>query len=187
MDSVEQKLIKRCIGGDDKAWETVYGMYAGKVRAYVRAFMFSSSEQEDLCQDVFAELFKSMQYFKGESSLKTFLLTISKNKCISFLRKKTALKRAREEKNISISDNIFELQSNDSTLDEKIIKKEESERVISLIAVLSEDCRRIIRFRFFLGLSYAQVCEEMSIPLGTLCSKLKRCLMSMRKKYEMEA
>ena len=184
MDSVEQKLIKRCVAGDEKAWETVYAMYAGKVKAYIRAFMFSSSEVEDLCQEIFVELFKAMPFFKGESSLKTFLLSLSKNKCISFLRKKTALKRAKEDKNISIYDNTDILRTEERSLDEKVIKKEESEQVINLITTLSEDCKRIIRFRFFLGLSYAHICQEMTIPLGTLCSKLKRCLMAMRKNYE---
>ena len=185
----EQKIVKRCAAGDEKAWEIVYSLYAVKVKAYIKAFMFDSRETEDLCQEIFIELFKSMSSFRAESSLSTFLLRISKNKCISFLRKKTAQKRINDEKNISLSaetEHGFDKMLKDfsQSPDEEFVRKEENEYLLSLLPSLSEDCRNIIRLRFFLVLSYQQIAEKMDLPMGTLCSKLKRCLMYMRKNYE---
>ncbi len=187
----EQQTIKMCIQGDQKAWEIIYRSYASKVKAFVRTFMFSMSESEDLCQEIFLELFRALPSFREESSLSTFLLRISKNKCISVLRKKMAQKRVREDRNVVIAADAMHDGTNHSVvedsslpLEESVIQKEESEYIVSLIPELSEDCQKIIKMRFFFCLSYAQMCENMLIPMGTLCSKLKRCLMYLKKNYK---
>lgn len=191
MNINEPELIEHCINGSKSAWEQLYCAYISKVRAFVSAFKFSESETEDICQEVFIDLFKSLPSFRGESSLKTFLLRISKYRCISLFRIASAQKRGGGEttSHLALTDMRGEddgvLAKDESpSADELLIRQEESAELLHCIEKLSEDCQKIIRRRFFGELSYNLLCKEFDMPLGTLCSKLKRCLGYLKKIYE---
>ena len=48
---------------------------------------------------------------------------------------------------------------------------------------LSPDCREVIKRRYFQDLSYKEICTELDLPLGTVCSRLKRCLTRLKEIY----
>ncbi len=190
MDKNDSELIERCKGGDRDAWNTLYGRYAAKVRASVAAFNFSRTESEDVCQEVFIDLFKSLPMFRGESSLQTFVLRISKYRCISLYRNKAAKKRGGGvkdsplEETDSRGDDAGTVARDESpTAEEMVIMKEEGLELLERVESLSPDCRKIIRLRYFGELSYSELCERLGMPMGTLCSKLKRCLDYLRRLY----
>lgn len=183
MDKKDYELIEKCINGDRKAWELLYGLYAVKVGAFVSAFGFDGAEREDVCQEIFIDLFKSLKSFRGEASLQTFVLKIAKYRCISLYRNKKAAKRGGG----AVEESIEETDSRGDEAgiiaedpapgaEQLVIMKEEAAELLSHLSKLSPDCRMIIEKRYFAELSYSEICSEMGLPIGTMCSKLKRCL-----------
>lgn len=191
----EGDLIHDCLAGDQPAWEEMYRRLHQPVRRIVawRKWCFTPSEVEDVVQDVFLELVRILASFRRESSLMTFVTRLSKNKCVSHLRRKTALKRGKEVLGVSLE----ERRGDDETrvvlaidpeplADEVVVQREEVSQMLACLDTLSTECRQVIQARYFQDKSYDEICRELGLPLGTLCSRLKRCLDRLRGMFERE-
>ena len=190
----EENLIETAIEGNESAWNEIYRRFHGRVKRIVswRKWGFRQAEADEVAQDVFLELLKALPNFRRESSLATFLTRLAKNKCISVLRKKGAQKRAKEEYGFTFD----EKKSNDpderrviaeSTLgnpQETLIFQENAQYLSESLKDLSEECREVIEKRFFRDMSYKEICDELDLPLGTVCSRLKRCLLYLKEIFQ---
>lgn len=186
----EENLIKLCLEGNNQAWNTMYSLHYSRVRRIVAwpKWGFSPSEAEEIVQEVFLELVKSLPNYRGEAQITTFLSHLAKNRCVSELRRRLAKKRGKEDKKISIEDErkdfdepqIVAIEKGPSPLEQLIIK-EEVESILRMLPSLSSECQQVIALRFFNDKSYEEICSDLDIPLGTLCSRLKRCLLKLRK------
>jgi RNA polymerase sigma-70 factor (ECF subfamily) len=193
VETSDQKLIEGCIAGDERCWEGLYRRYYSHVRRTVAwpRWQFSRSEVEDYVQEVFLELMRALPSFRGEASLPTFLTRLAKNKCVSQIRRKTALKRVREEVGYALEERKG---SSDEPLaiavaegpgpEGEMLAQEEAAGVLKALQTLSPDCQRILQLRYYRELSYDEICTSLGLPLGTVCSRLKRCLERLKKVVE---
>lgn len=181
----DEKIVAGCIKGNQRYWELLYSKYAPKIKAYVTQFYFNKNEIEDACQDIFIELFRSLKNFRGDSSLSAYILKISKFKCISTLRKNKAAKRSSEKIALDVAKEAG-IEPSVPSFEEEFTKRKDSELIISLIPNLSTSCKEIIKQRYFFDRSYNEIANTMELPLGTLCSKLRRCIIKLKKYYDEE-
>jgi RNA polymerase sigma-70 factor (ECF subfamily) len=178
----EQQLISRCLQGDERAWEEVYRRHYGQVKRIIgwKRWGFSPVEVEDGIQEVFLQLVRSLPSFRGDASLSTFLTRLARNRCISHLRRKTALKRGKEElapaSEDSKEDRFASVPDPNPGPEENVMAGFEAGQMVGALEQLGEDCRRILRLRYYRQLSYNEICSTLDLPLGTVCSRLKRCL-----------
>lgn len=189
-ESDVQELIERCLAGDSQAWEALYRKFYRRIRRVIgwKRWGFSPNEVEDGVQEVFLELVRSLPKFRGDSKLSTFVDRLARNRCISHLRKKTALKRGKEELGYEIEEGkgsedgprALAVEGGPGP-EEMFVNREEAERVVACLEQLGEDCQRIVRLRYYRQLSYNEICALMELPLGTVCSRLKRCLTKLKK------
>jgi len=186
----DQGLVAGCVQGEPICWEVLYGRYYGHVRRVVGwpRWRFTPSEVEDYVQEVFLELIRALPGFRGEASLATFITRLAKNKCVSQIRRKTALKRVREEVGYALEERkgsddepVALAIADGPSLDDHVVAQEEAVQVVAALQELSEDCQAIVRLRYFNELSYDEICSILSLPLGTVCSRLKRCLERLKK------
>lgn len=75
----ELDLVERCRRGDRRAWATLYETYARDVEMFVRGVLGQRADAEDLVQQVFLELLASLDRFRGQASLRTWLHRIAHN------------------------------------------------------------------------------------------------------------
>jgi RNA polymerase sigma-70 factor (ECF subfamily) len=186
----DDRLVAGCIDGDALCWETLYRRYYGYVRRVVAwpRWRFTPSEVEDYTQEVFLELMRALPGFRGEASLSTFLTRLAKNRCVSQIRRKTALKRVREEVGYALeerkgnSDEPLAIAVAEGPLpDEQIVQREEAAELLQALQQLSADCQSILTLRYYKEQSYDEICGQLGLPLGTVCSRLKRCLERLKK------
>ena len=189
---LEPELIKLCLAGSEDAWEELYRKFHNLVKKVIAwsSWGFSLQETEDLTQEVFIELVKSLDNFRHESSLSTFITRLAKNKCISQLRKKFAVKRGSAQEVLSIEEKKLDsdepkiiVASADPPPEEALISKEDQSVLKKSLTALPVECREVIKLRYFDDKSYEEICRELNLPLGTLCSRLKRCLLRLRELY----
>src|SRR3954464_15935737 len=84
-DSVE-RLIQRCLKGDQLAWEAIVQQYRRKVFNVAYKFVGRHDEAEDLTQDIFLKIFKSLNTFDSRANFQTWLISVSRNLCIDHYR-----------------------------------------------------------------------------------------------------
>src|SRR6267142_3420639 len=79
-------LIERCLKGDQSAWDSIVRLYWRKVFNIAYKFVGRHDEAEDLAQDVFLKLFKSLRTFDRRANFSTWLISVSRNLCIDHYR-----------------------------------------------------------------------------------------------------
>ena len=84
-DAIEA-LIQRCLQGDQLAWEQIVRQYWRKVFNVAYKFVGKHDEAEDLTQDIFLKIFKSLDTFDRRANFQTWLISISRNLCIDHYR-----------------------------------------------------------------------------------------------------
>lgn len=187
----ERSLVERCLNGDQAAWVELYRAYYPQIRFVVgwKRWGFSKNEVEDGIQEVFTELVRSLPSFRSEAKLSTFVERLARNRCISHLRKRSALKRPKETQNVELEEGRGEegmgklhLKSSDGSPEDTVLSEESQGEVMLALAELPEACRRIITLRYYRQMSYQEICSVLELPLGTVCSRLKRCLNKLKKK-----
>ncbi|MGB1314196.1 MAG: RNA polymerase sigma factor [Bizionia paragorgiae] len=89
----EKDFINDLKTGKHDAYATLIDAYEQKVFSTCISFVPNKEDAEDISQEVFIEVFKSISKFKGDSKLSTWIFRIATNKCLEFIRKKNTKKR----------------------------------------------------------------------------------------------
>src|SRR5438270_4253311 len=84
-DAIET-LIQRCLSGDQAAWDLIVKQYWRKVFNVAYKFVGKHDEAEDLAQDIFLKIFKSLDTFDRRANFQTWLISVSRNLCIDHYR-----------------------------------------------------------------------------------------------------
>src|SRR6188474_1667115 len=87
------EIIERCLNGDQAAWEAIVRLYWRKVFNVAYKFVGRHDMAEDLTQDVFLKLYKSLDTFDRRANFQTWLISVSRNLCIDHYR---SVRRERE-------------------------------------------------------------------------------------------
>src|SRR6267143_2917357 len=81
-----EALIQQCLQGDQVAWEQIVRQYWRKVFNVAYKFVGKHDEAEDLAQDIFLKVFKSLETFDRRANFQTWLISVSRNLCIDHYR-----------------------------------------------------------------------------------------------------
>src|SRR5678816_4371263 len=79
-------LIQQCLAGDQQAWEQIVRQHRRKVFNIAYKFTGKHDEAEDLTQDIFLKIFKSLHTFDRRANFQTWLVSVSRNLCIDHYR-----------------------------------------------------------------------------------------------------
>ena len=164
-------LIERCLHGDQDAWETIVGLYRRKVFNVAYKFVGRHDEAEELTQDVFVKLFKSLRTFDRRANFSTWLISVSRNLCIDHYR---SVRRERESINHDVD--VVTLARPGGS-DTPLAMLERRDRVAILRGALdrlSPSLRAAIVLRDIQELSYQEIAERLGVPEGTVKSRINR-------------
>ena len=132
----------------------IYEEYKQDVFKYLVSLTHDTSLSEDLVSETFLGALKSLHKFKGESSIKTWLFSIARNKWYEYLRK--------EKYNISIDDLAYNYILSESDLDDVLIKRELYNKIINLLKSEPPRTEDIILMRIK-GYSYFEIGKKHDI------------------------
>ena len=173
----ENELIEATKGGDSNAFGELVKLYEKKIYSYALGMLSNPDDAFDIAQDTFMKAYRSIAFFKGESSFYTWLYTICRNCCYDFIKKRDRNRRH----TISLfqyenDDDGTIIEIPDSTNDpEALYEKKRLRKIIfDAIQTLSDNHREIILLRDVEGLSYEEISAAMGISEGTVKSRLSR-------------
>lgn len=161
-------LISRAVRGDRKALEQLIRLYYEKIFDYIAFHIHDQSIAEDLTQDVFLKLVKSISSYVPTASFSAFLYRIARNTVIDYTR---TVKQADEIPEDTASADQY------SAIDAKLT-------VQSLLAQLPEDQRECVILYYIKGLKYREISHVLDIPVPTAKSRVQRGLAACKKRME---
>ena len=169
-DAVES-LIQQCLDGDERAWDAIVRQYRRRVFNVAYTFVGRHDEAEDLTQDIFLKVFKSLKTFDRRANFQTWLISVSRNLCIDHYRSVR-----KERQTIDRDVDAAEL-SPASTDPGPVAALEQQDRVALLrqaLAALPETLRSAVLMRDIQERSYQEIADALKLPEGTVKSRINR-------------
>ncbi|MFN7996367.1 MAG: RNA polymerase sigma factor [Bryobacteraceae bacterium] len=170
---LDHSLVDRCLSGEDTAWEDLIRTHTRRVYGLCYRFTGKDSEAQDLTQEVFLRVYRTLKTFRSsEGSFTTWLARLTRNLLIDNYR------RTRQER---ITDSIeeqlpvLEESVQASARPEGLVAgREASEILQGALQKLSPELREAVILRDLQDMEYREIAEILHIPEGTVKSRLNR-------------
>lgn len=169
----DAQLVQRCLRGDDSAWEQLVRRHTRRVFNLCYRFTGHSHEAEDLTQEVFLRVYRTLGSYRAlHGGFTTWLTSVSRNLLIDHYRrtKKDRLTDSLEEE----FPKLEEKTSVSRRPDDIVAAGELSIQVQRALAKLSPDLREAVVLRDLQGLEYREIQEILQVPEGTVKSRINR-------------
>jgi RNA polymerase sigma-70 factor (ECF subfamily) len=166
-----EALIQRCLRGDQVAWERIVRLHWRRVFNVAYKFVGKHDEAEDLTQDIFLKIFKSLDTFDRRANFQTWLISVSRNLCIDHYR---SVRKERQTIDRDVDANELTPAAPEPG---PIAALEQRDRVTLLrdaLAVLPESLRTAVVMRDIQELSYQDIAARLRLPEGTVKSRINR-------------
>jgi RNA polymerase sigma-70 factor (ECF subfamily) len=189
----DAELLARFAEGDEAAFREVVNRYKNGLYAFLRQFLNYQDMVEDAFQETFLQLFTSRASFDTSRPLRPWLFTIAANKAKDALRKRqrTAaipIGTIADAQEMSFDDVLNTLTSDSSTMPyEELQKGETAARVGQIIKEMPENLREILILAYFKKFPYKQMANILSIPIGTVKSRLHTAVGRFAKEWKAAA
>lgn len=173
----DAELLERFSEGDEAAFRELVYRYKNGLYAFLKQFLNHQDMVEDAFQETFMQLFTSRDSFDTSRPLRPWLFTIAANKAKDALRKRqrTAaipIGSIAESQEMSFDDVLNSLTSDSTMPYEDLQKSETASLVGQIITDMPENLREILILAYFDKFSYKQMAQILSIPIGTVKSRL---------------
>ncbi len=170
-------LVERCMGGDAAAWEDLVRLHTRRVYGICYRFTGSDSEAQDLTQEVFLRIFRTVKSFRmEEGSFATWTARVTRNLLIDHYRR-TRQDRATD----SIEDQLPRVEVSPNSISQVSARpdalvgcREKQELLQAALAKLSPELRETVILRDLQELEYREIASVLGIPEGTVKSRLNR-------------
>lgn len=185
----DSELLEQYRKGQEWAFRAIVDRYKDPLYAFLRRFVSQQDIVEDIFQEAFLQLYSSRDSFDADRPLRPWLFTIAANKAKDTLRKmqrqpSMSLGTLADAGDLSTDDVVNMLASYDITPDEEVSREETSRRVREIIAEMPENLRGILILAYFEQFSYKHISEILSIPIGTVKSRLHTSVGYFMKKWK---
>ena len=170
----EHTLVARCLGGEETAWEELVRLHTRKVYGLCYRFTGKDSEAQELAQEVFLRVFRTIGTFReSEGSFGTWLTRVSRNLLIDHYR------RTRQDRVTDpIEEQLAVIEATgtgaSSRPDAALAGREASEILQAALQKLSPDLREAVILRDLQEMEYREIADVLGIPEGTVKSRINR-------------
>jgi RNA polymerase sigma-70 factor (ECF subfamily) len=168
-------LVLRAKDGDQKAYAELMQRYKDSIYFMALKMVNNKDDAMDLTVETFGKAFENIEKYKPDFAFSTWLFRIATNNCIDFIRKKrlnvVSLQSLTEEER---DEKQLQIVSNTLNPEETSIKKQESEKLKSIVEQLPQRYRTLIILRYYDERSYEEISQQLDLPLGTVKAQLFR-------------
>jgi len=161
-------LLARVAEGDLEAFHTFYGRYAGRVLAYVRQLSRNREGAEDVVQEVFVAVWRRAASFRPDRGDPAgWLYTITRNKLVDLWRRQGETAAALDDTMSEPAEHTQERGDLRLTMHQALAR-------------VDPEQRRAIEMAYFGGFTYEETAQRLDLPVGTLKSRIRSGLKSLR-------
>ena len=167
----EQELIKRCLKGEEVAWVALLQTHTHKIYNLCYRFTGRSEDAEDLTQEVFIKVFRTLRsYDPAQGKFTTWINRIARNHLVDHYR------RTRSDRVTSTLDDQMPITDHSSSGHPAggVESRERREILQAGLGHLSPDLREAVILRDLQDLDYAEIAQILEVPKGTVKSRINR-------------
>ena len=169
-----QRIAER---GDVEAFRKLFQAYAPRIKSYMMRQGADPATAEELAQETLMTVWRKAGLYSGEKgSATTWIFTIARNLRIDRLR--------REFTWVSLPDGYDQEPSADALPDDLLSEQERKARVQVALAGLPADQHEVVVLSYIEGLSHSEIAERLSVPLGTVKSRMRLAYHKIRESVE---
>jgi RNA polymerase sigma-70 factor (ECF subfamily) len=174
MADLLQRIAERA---DPAAFRELYEAYGPRVKAYMMRRGADAGTAEDLAQETLLTVWRKAALYAGEKgSMTTWVFAIARNLRIDRLRREVPWQELPEGRMAEASDEPLP--------DEVMDEKERQERVQAALADLPSEQKEVVSLAYLEGLSHSEIAERLSVPLGTVKSRMRIAYQKIRQALE---
>jgi len=165
------ELIERCLKGDQQAWEQIVRLHRRKVFNVAYKFVGKHDEAEDLTQDIFLKIFRSLDTFDRRANFQTWLISVSRNLCIDHYR---SVRKERETIDRAVDPGDLAPVSTEISPYAALEHRDRVTLLKEALSTLPETLRTAVMLRDIRELSYQEIADSLQLPEGTVKSRINR-------------
>jgi RNA polymerase sigma-70 factor, ECF subfamily len=158
---------------DENAMEEIFRRYSGPVYSVALRVLHDTGQAEDVLQEVFLQLWRNPDAFvQDRGSLGAWLVVVARNRAIDLLR--------RRKPSDSVDDVVLASSIN---VAEEAVQNVMMEKVRRALAQLPPEQRKSLELAYFEGLSHTEIASRTGDPLGTVKTRIRQALITLRKAF----
>ncbi len=173
---VDQQLVERAQRGDKHAFELLVVKYQRRLGRLISRFVRDAAEAEDVTQEAFIKAYRALPAFRGDSAFYTWLYRIGINTAKNYLVSLGRRAPTSTQFDVEESEDFEGMDAlQDVNTPENVLMSKQVVNVVNAtLQKLPEDLRTALTLREIEGLSYEEIAEIMSCPIGTVRSRIFR-------------
>jgi RNA polymerase sigma factor (sigma-70 family) len=166
----DKDLVRACRDGDERAWALLVERFSRYVYAIaVQAYRLSVHDAEDVFQEVFTRTYEHLDRLKSDEAIRPWIGQLTRRLAIDKLRL-----ASRESPGADSLDLV------EGHADRQLEEIDLAVGVRAAMETLPEHCQEILDRFFARGESYHEISAALDIPMGTIASRISRCLAKLR-------
>jgi len=177
----DYELIHEFVKGSKACLEQLINRHKNKVYTYILLMVKNEQLAEDIFQDTFIKVIKSLKEgkYKDNGRFLSWVIRIAHNLVIDHFRK--------ERQICMISNDNFEAdlfnnkKLSDRNVEDELVNVQISDDIRSLIGKLPDDQRQVVILRHFLGLSFKEIADQTNVSINTALGRMRYALINLRK------
>jgi RNA polymerase sigma-70 factor (ECF subfamily) len=174
-DTPDDLLLGRVSRGDEAAFEALYDRYAGAVLGMVRSVLRDPAQSEEVAQEVLVEAWRTAARFDpAKGSARAWLLTMARRRAVDRVR--SAQAAGDREQRVAAGSGSREFDE----VAEEVETRLEQQQVRRCLGGLTDLQREAVGLAFYRGYTHREVSELLTVPLGTVKTRLRDGLIRLR-------
>ncbi|CAN5786315.1 sigma-70 family RNA polymerase sigma factor [soil metagenome] len=173
---IDARLVGRVSNGDHDALAELYDRHGATVYSIALSILHDSGRAEDVTQDVFVTLWTQPDRYNSEiGRFAPWFYRVARNRSIDIIRQRRREVMPEEPAAFDLM-----LGASDDSPPDDVIRRSQADRVRAALGKLPEDQRTLIELAYFGGLTQSQMASRLGIPLGTIKTRVRTGLRSLR-------
>ncbi len=168
----DYEIVRKCLKGERELFSELVTRYKKLIYNAVYNFTKSREEVDDLSQEVFLKIYKSLDKYNPEYKFSTWSVTIARNLCVDLLRKKKL--------SITSMDEIENFSRDDNTPENKYLCKEKTLSIRKAIDGLPENYRTPVVLYYQKGKAYKEIAQILNLPVTIVKNRLYRARLALK-------
>ena len=176
----DEEIISRILKGEQSAFTILVEKYQNYVFTLVLRFTENREDAEEIAQDVFVKSYRSLADFRGDSKFSTWLFTITRTTCLSFLRKKKLDTLSLDNERTGL-----QVENRESRFNANLVEQKSRHTMLSqAISMLSVDDAQVLNLFYKAEQTLDEIGKIMRLDPNTVKVKLHRARQRLREKME---
>jgi len=181
----DQQLILEYMEGNEKAFEILLNRHKDKIYTSIYLFVKDSDLAEDIFQDVFIKIIRSLNKgkYNHQGKFLQWAMRISYNMCVDHFRKSKRRTKVSPTETFDIFD---VLESPEENMEQHMIKSQIYKKIRKVVDRLPEEQREVVILRHYADMSFKEIAQLTHVSINTALGRMRYALINMRKVIEEE-